>query len=138
MGLTVNDLIATNPNKKHKKIAIKKLLQNKVLFMLILVALVWLVATTCFALFTIFNVSSRHWLVFMYAVPASFIVCVICLAVYKYKLLQMVFASLFIWTAFVSLCVTLNFTKIWLLLVIAVPLQILFVLVYFFRRKKNW
>lgn len=133
--ISINDLI-TSVNKK-RKLAFKKILKNKVLAMMIWVACIWLIATTCFVFFSIFNVFSRNWLVFILAIPISCIVCTICCICWRQKLLQMIFASLFIWSALVTVCISFYFYDIWLSLVIAIPLQIIFILVYFFRRKKK-
>lgn len=142
-GITLNDLAGYN-NKKGKFIpSLKKLLQNKILVMLLSVALVWLIATIVFVSFKLANFNTNNaWLVFIYALPVSFIVSIIFTAIFFRKmkyftLLLGIFESLFIWTLAFSVCLSINFSDIWLILVIAIPTQVLIVLWNIFKKRKD-
>lgn len=142
-GITLNDLAGYN-NKKGKFIpSLKKLLQNKILVMLLSVALVWLIATIVFVSFKLANFYTNNaWLVFIYALPVSFIVSIIFTAIFfrkmKYFTLVLgIFESLFIWTLAFSVCLSINFSDIWLILVIAIPTQVLIVLWNIFKKRKD-
>lgn len=141
-GVTLNDLAGYQTTKKKPSQPLKKLLQNKILVTLISVGLVWLVATVIFVFFKIFNVLPNYaWLSFIYALPVSFIVCIVLTAVFfrHYRHCHLVlglFESLLVWTTVLSICLSLNFSNIWLLLIIAIPMQALIVLWNIIKKKK--
>lgn len=141
-GITLNDLAGYNTKKKKIMPSLKKLLQNKILVTLISVGLVWLVATIAFVSFRLFNFASDYaWLAFIYALPVSFIVCIVFTAVFFRKqkfahLFLAIFESLFVWTLTLSICLSINFSDIWLILIIAIPMQVLIILWNLFKKKK--
>lgn len=142
-GITLNDLAGYNAKKKKIMPSLKKLLQNKILVTLISVGLVWLVATIVFVVFKLLNIASGNaWLSFIYALPVSFIVCIVFTVVFFRKqkfahLFLAIFESLFVWTLTLSICLSINFSDIWLILIIAIPVQVLIILWNLFKKKKN-
>ena len=142
-GITLNDLAGYNAKKKKIMPSLKKLLQNKILVTLISVGLVWLVATIVFVVFKLLNIASGNaWLSFIYALPVSFIVCIVFTVVFFIKqkfshLFLAIFESLFVWTLTLSICLSINFSDIWLILIIAIPVQVLIILWNLFKKKKN-
>ena len=141
-GVTLNDLAGYNQKKSNFIPSLKKLLQNKILVMLLSVGLVWLIATIVFVALKLANVfPSNVWLAFIYAMPISFIVCIVFSAVFfrHQKCMQIllgVFESLLVWTLALSVCLSINFTEIWLILIIAVPMQVLIILWNIFKKRK--
>ena len=131
-------------NTKKKKLipSLKKLMQNKILVMLISVGLVWLIATIVFVTLKLLNIGQDYvWLAFIYALPASFIVCIIFSAIFfrKQKLSALIlslFESLLIWTLALSICLSFQLKDIWLILIIAIPMQVLIVLWNIFKKRK--
>lgn len=137
-GITVNDLLGQSTQKKKRSLSFKKLLKNKILVMLLSVGLVWLVATVVFVFLIMFNALTDYaWLAFIYAMPISFILCMIFTGRWKLKIPLMVFESLFVWTLALSICLTINYSNIWLLLIIGFPLQALIVFWFFYQKQKN-
>lgn len=142
-GITLNDLAGYN-NKKNKIIpSLKKLLQNKILAILFSVGIVWLFATIVFVVLNLANVLVEYaWLSFIYALPISGIVCIVLTSIFfknckHFTLLQGLFETLFVWTLALSICLSIKtMQNIWLLLIIAVPLQILIVIWSIFKKKK--
>lgn len=136
-GITVNDLIGQTSHKK-KLLSLKKLLKNKVLIMLLSVALVWLVATVAYVFLTMFDILTNYtWLAFIYALPISFIVCMIFTGRWKLTILLTIFESLFVWTLALSVCLSVNYNNIWLLFIIGFPLQIMIILWFFLQKRKR-
>ena len=136
-GITVNDLIGQTSHKK-KLLSLKKLLKNKVLIMLLSVALVWLVATVAYVFLTMFDILTNYtWLAFIYALPISFIVCMIFTGRWKLTIPLTVFESLFVWTLALSVCLSVNYNNIWLLFIIGFPLQIMIILWFFLQKRKR-
>ncbi len=135
--ITVNDLLSYKDIKK-KKVDIKKLLHNKIFVLTLSVGLVWLVMTVFFALALVFNILPNHsWLLFVYAVPIGFIICVVFFALWKYRLLLTVSESLLVWTLVLSLCLSVPYGRIWYLFLISIPLQILIIIWNIMKWKKH-
>lgn len=138
-GITVNDLIGQT-NKKNKLHNLQKFLRNKIFIMLLSTGLVFLVATIAFVFLSMFEVLQGYvWLSFIYALPISCLICIIFTARWKQKLALSIFESIFVWTFSLSICLSFNFafSKIWQLLIIAVPLQILIILWNWFTTRKK-
>ena len=141
-GITLNDLAGYNTKKKKLIPSLKKLMQNKILVMLISVGLVWLIATIVFVTLKLLNIGQDYvWLAFIYALPTSFIVCIIFSAIFfrKQKLSALIlslFESLLIWTLALSICLSFQLKDIWLILIIAIPMQVLIVLWNIFKKRK--
>lgn len=135
--ITVNDLVGYKDVKK-KRIDLKKLIQNKKLKIFLSVCLVWLFATIIFVSLQLLNVlNSYSWLAFIYAIPISSIIEIIFYTKWK-KLVQLTVAeSILIWSTVLSICLTINYNKIWLMLIIAIPLQILILLWNRYLYKKR-
>ena len=135
--ITVNDLIGQTSHKK-KLLSLRKLLKNKILIILLSVGLVWLIASVAYVFLTMFNVLPNYtWLSFIYAIPISFIVCIVFTGRWKMTTLLTIFESLFVWTLALSICLSITYNNIWLLFIIGLPLQGLIVLWYFYQKRKR-
>lgn len=138
-GITVNDLIGYKDTRK-KKIDLKKIVQNKKLLLSLSVGLVWLVATVIFVFMQLLNLLNNYnWLVFVYAISASSIVSIIFFIKWKKTILLTISESILIWSIALSICLSVMYSKIWLILMILIPLQILTILWnwFWYKRKNN-
>lgn len=132
--ITLNDIVSATPQKAIKKRLPK---QRHLLISLISGGVVWLIATIVFVCLSLILPSIENaWLCFVIAVPVSAIVLFIFACIWGKPLIQLLLLSIFIWTAFVSVCIPFG-QNIWLLLCIAIPLQILAILGYILLRLKN-
>lgn len=136
-GITVNDLIGYKDVKK-KKIDLKQLMRNKKFILFLSIGLVWLVATIAYVFLQMLNIlPDYNWLAFIYALPISSIIAIVFFSKWK-KLLSLTIAeSTLIWSLALSFCLSINYSKIWLILIIAVPLQILTILWNWMQIRKN-
>ena len=129
--ITVQDLLR---QKKVPKAATRHLIVN-----LLSVGLVWLVMTTLFCLAKILNVLSPWaWLVFIYGIPITGIVCQIFSALWWGRIAQVISCSLILWGIGLSLVLSLQIEGVFLLFVICAVLEVLLILFYllkYFRRK---
>ena len=135
--ITVNDLIGYS-SKKKKLQFLRNFLRNKIFILLISIVSVFLVATVAFVFLSMFNIFEGHaYLSFIYALPISSIICIAFTAKWKQKIALTVFESLFVWTLALSVCLSVNiaFSGIWMLLIIAIPLQVLIILCNWFTKK---
>jgi len=147
-GITVNELVCETavvpvPKKNSK--------WKNLLIMLLSSGIVWLVATTVFVLLNlIFPGKGEWWMAFLYAVPVNAIVITALTAVWKYKLTNFGAVTVIIWSALACVYVTSlvimdklgqsDYTRLWLIFLLGVPLQALEILWCFFRtlfKNKN-
>lgn len=145
-GISVNDfLIESNKNvsvldenKQEKK---NKVMNRKqVLITLLSVSLVWLVATVAFGIMVNFSVIQPYaWRCFIVAVPISFIVSLVFTSAWCTNLANCIVVSFLIWTAALAIYICVEVPNIWLIFIVAIPLQIMDVLWFVFRKiNKNF
>ena len=142
-GITVDDFY----REEHKQITNQgRSLRKQVYFKLLSIGIGWLVTLiTFFLLNTLFkelhaNVRFQTWLVFVYGALVSGIILLVWDFIYHHRFLKMIDTSIIIWTATLSLYLTflvIMDLNLYLIFVVAVPLQILEIIWYLFRRKKN-
>ena len=138
-GITVDDFYAT----EHKKITVKQSQKRKQIYIRLLsLGICWLVVVlTFFLLNTLLPKDAKFqtWLTFIYGTLASSIIWLVWEFIYHNRFYRMIAASLVIWTAALSLYLTflLLIDNYPLIFVVATPLQILEILWYLFRRKKD-
>ncbi len=132
-GITINDL--TSEHKSYKLSSLLK--RNKILIPIISAGLVWLVATILFVSLLIFvPQATKEWLCFIYAIPLSSIVLLIFSWIWGKRWMRLVFESIITWTTILCICLTVQ-KNVWYLMLIGIPVQILAILWYFMRRKKD-
>ena len=136
-GITVNDLLGEKDTKR-KRIDLKKLVRNKHFILNMSISLVWLIATIIFVSLQIFNlINDFSWLIFIYALPVSSIIAIVFFAKWKKLLALAIAESLLIWSVALSFCLSIRYEKIWLILIIAIPLQLLTILWNWYLAKKR-
>lgn len=132
-GITINDL--TSEHKSYKLSSLLK--RNKILIPIISAGLVWLVATIIFVSLLIFAPQvPKKWLCFIYAIPLSSIVLFIFSWIWGKRWMRLIFESLITWTSLLCICLSVQ-KNVWYLMLIGIPVQILAILWYFMRRKKD-
>ena len=138
-GISVDDFYAT----EHKKIAVKQSQRRKQIYIRLLsLGVCWLVTVAAFFLLSTLlpkDVKFQTWLTFIYGALASAIILLVWEFIYHNRLNRMIAASLVIWIGALSLYLTflLLIDNYPLIFVVAAPLQVLEILWYLFRRKKN-
>jgi|SRR5690554_1308116 len=118
-GITLNDLVSPKKVKPAKK-------KNKILITLIAVGLVWLVATVAFVFLNIlFPEIKKEYLTFIYAIPISMVVLLVFSNIWGNKIHVFIALSILYWSIALSISLSLSHEKIWLIFIIAIPLQII-------------
>lgn len=117
-----------NQNSKKVKEKRPKMFPTKIVVTLLAVCAVWVVATSvfvCLKLFTHIN----YPICFLWALPASFIVCVVFNSIWgHYRYLFPVLSAL-LWTLIVCIHIqVLPYTNIWPIYILGIPLQIAIIL----------
>ena len=140
-GITVDDFYL----EEHKKIVVKQSQKRKQVYIRLLsIGVAWLVTVlTFFLLNTLLNddVPFKTWLVFIYGTLLSSIVWLVWEFIYHKKLLRMFATSCVIWTATLSIFLTflliLPIENFYYIFVVAAVLQVLEIIWFLYRRKKN-
>ena len=138
-GITVDDFYAT----EHKKITVKQSQKRKQIYIRLLsLGICWLVVVLTFFLLNVLlpkDAKFQTWLTFVYGTLASSIIWLVWEFIYHNRFYRMIATSLVIWTAALSLYLTflLLIDNYPLIFVVAAPLQVLEILWYLFRRKKD-
>ena len=138
-GVTVDDLI-----REHKigEAVVPKSTKrrNRLITTLCSIGLCWLIAVVSYVLLGIFGEDLGYkWLAFVFAVPASSIVLLVFSSIWHWKWTRIISISVLIWTSIACIYFVAEAFgaggRIWLLFLIGIPLQLL-ALFYFVWRKK--
>lgn len=123
--------------KEIKKIKPKTNSAMKHLLITIMsVGIVWLVATIAFAFIGMIISNIKHvWLVYVMAVPISFIVLIVFSCLWGRTWHKIASISGLIWSLSLTIYLMTSFVNNWLLFLIPVPIQVLVVLWFLFRKK---
>lgn len=131
-GITISDLLSDK-----KRLAKPKHRMSKLLISMIAFTGVWFVATSCFVLLGIFAPTlPKIWLSFIYAIPVSLLVLIIFSQMWGNRFLQFLNVSLLAWSIPLSIFLSFDYVKLWLLFIAIIPLQILTILWYILKIQK--
>lgn len=134
-GVSLDDLV-----KKHEKETVmpkKTKWIQRMVTLVCSVGLCWLVAVVFFVFLGILGPNLKGiWLAFVYAVPASSVVILVFSSIWRWKWVRILSISVLVWSLLACIYLTayLCGQNIWLIFIIGVPLQIL-ALFYFVWRK---
>lgn len=146
-GITVNDLVMPRDARPQpeesapaeepaKEEAPKRSLRTRILVPILSIGLVWLVAMIVFFfLKVLYPDFALGGLIFLYAIPANFIVATVFACIWWNHLLRFICVSGIIWSVALSLHLSIAVPYIWLIYAVAGILQILTVL-WFIQFKK--
>ena len=141
-GVTVDDLIREH---SPREVVLPKStkMRNRLITVICSTGLCWLVAVVVYVILGIFGRELKNiWLPFVFAVPASSIVVLVFSCVWHWKWIRIISISVLIWT--VITCIYLvSFTagagrEIWLLFLIGIPLQILALFFFVWRKRAHF
>ena len=137
-GVTLNDLVSENKPKLPRK---QPYLTNRIMIPLLSVGLTFLVASIVFFVLQLLGAwDGKSWLVFVYAIPVSFIVLIVFTELWWNMLLRFIATSGIGWA--IAICIKLTFPLIKELNYIFLPVAILQLLAIFwfvmrYRKQKR-
>lgn len=100
------------------------------------VGIVWLVATIAFAFIgMIIPDINNVWLAYVIAVPVSFIVLIVFSCIWGRTWHKIASITGLIWTLSLTIYLMTSFVNNWLLFLIPIPIQVLVILWFIFRKK---
>lgn len=131
---TVDDLISASPRPSTLQ---PRPRINKIVLTLLSVGLVWLIATLAFAILHWTDTRFPAWHCFIYALPTTGVVLIVFSALWsKRKHLLAIANSFFVWSAALTVFLTILQSEGWLIFIVAIPLQALIILGPFIKNKK--
>ncbi|MBQ2713544.1 MAG: helix-turn-helix domain-containing protein [Clostridia bacterium] len=119
----------------HVPKVLKKPQKNKMVITLLSLSLVWLVALAVFTLFMVaFKINL--WTIFIWAVPACFVVTTVFACLWSpRRRFKYISISLLIWTMVTAIYIQFFTDNLWMLYIVAIPLQIAVVLWAFLTER---
>lgn len=135
-GVTLNDLTGNESPKLPRK---GPHLTNKIIIPMLSIGLVFLVASVAFFVLRVINVWDKSWLLFIYAIPAAFIVALVFSELWWNLFSRFVATSGLIWSVVVCLRLSFAIDDMNFIFITAAILQVLTVLwfVMRYRAKKR-
>lgn len=133
-NVTIDELV-TKHEKKPIKPRTKGISQRTMIF-LISFAFVWFLATTIYTVLALYNVKDA-WLNFVAAIPISFLVALILSAFWYPYYITAIFSSICLWTtvlAITQFSAYIGKIDMWLLYIIAIPLQLIIIFGFVLKR----
>lgn len=127
-GIKLDDLLSTDKKKREKlvKTSAQKARMIRAFVPAISCLFVWFLATLVYILPAIIIPEvTKTWLIFIYALVINCILFVVFSCIWGKNLSRSLSISALIWTLLVAICLTINTEKIWLLLIVGVPLEII-------------
>lgn len=134
-GVTLNDLVSENTPRLPRK---KPYLTNRIIIPILSVGLSFLVASVIFFILRLCNVwDEKSWLLFVYAVPVSFISLTVFTELWWNLLLRFLATSGIGWS--IAICIKLTFpiSEINYLFIPVAILQVLSILWFVMRYRKK-
>jgi len=138
-NVTVDFMLTEHSEKeivvKPKKVDLKK---RRNMISLLCSALVWFVATIVLVALLLIPVEIPHLgLVYIWAIPVTCIVQIVFSCLWYSKFRIALVTSVFIWSTFMAICLSVTYYRIWVLLLIAVPLQVIVILWFTYMHIKE-
>ena len=127
-----------SPSEKQEYILQKKGdFRKKVLITLLLLMIVWMIATIAFV-YTSIGMNQGYWQSFIWAVPAS---CLLVLGVnrrlFRSSTLSLVCESIGIWSLLASFYFSFSIWSLWPIFLLGIPLQAAHGMWYFMNKSKK-
>ena len=136
-GVSLDDLVREQPEKVIMPKRAR--LVRRLIVLACSVGLCWLVAVVGFVLCGIFAPDFTYgWVTFLYAVPATAIVVLVFSCIWHYKWVRIISISVLVWSLLACIYITFLKWNIWLIFLIGVPLQILALFFFVWRKKAHF
>lgn len=130
-GVTVDYLISDNKSnnayikQQSKNDAVKN--RNKIVITLLATSVVWIIATIVYAQLKIWA-DINAWIVYIWSLPASFIVLIVFNAIWRKKRFSIILTSALVWSLLLSFYLQFLQYNIWVAFLIGVPMQVSIIL----------
>lgn len=131
-----DDVLAINTQEKLKTKS-RTFNKKQLLITLLSASLVWVVAIVVFGLLRVFSIYQDHaWKCFILAIPICSIVVLVFSSIWCTNLLNAMMVTILIWTTAVACYICIPVHEMWIIFILAIPVQILDLL-WFTLKKVN-
>ena len=139
--VTVNDLIGDNTAEQAQAYQTRTAGLH-VLIMLLSSGIVWLIATCVFVALQLLKPGHEWWMIFVYSLAVNAVLLLIYASVWKYRMFNFVCVTALIWSVLACMYLTArivsvhlgnDYSALWLIFILGIPLQVLEGLWVFFR-----
>ncbi len=136
-NISIEDLLSEGEPKAKTPVTFKSFVkQRRFMVGVMSIGSIWVLATIIFVLVKMFSPSTAGvWLAYIYAIPASFALAFIYCELWWTNLYRCISLSGLFWTTALVLYLTLNMSNAWLLFLIPIPLQVLTIIWFYYRKK---
>lgn len=137
-NVKVDDILDPNFNpERHSTNKVRK--YSTIIISLLGIACVWLIAVIAFVITNVIYKTSTHaWMLFIFAIPASFILAIIFNAIWGPRLMTYVLISGLTWSILLSIFLAFLMyanINVWMCFLIGAPIQVMIILVTKIRKK---
>ncbi len=122
------DYLLEETHEKEPPCTTKTVKRNRLIISALAVVTVWLVATLAFVVLHEVGIQNKVWLMFIYAVPVSLIVCLVFNSIWGKVKFNFLIISLLVWTTILSVYLSFLSLNLWLIFIIGIPAQIIVLL----------
>lgn len=128
-GITMNDLTNENfvPGQTIKPESNTAQNTNKIIITLLAVTLVWIIATIAFIYGQLYT-DSANWIVFIWAIPISFVVGIVLNSIWGKRKINFILISFLVWTLLASIYLHMLEYNLWVVFFLGIPSQIAIIL----------
>lgn len=135
-NVSVDDILCKKEDKKRIPFSLKQAFKNRhFLINCLACGLVWLIACIVFVVLSLTTLKSHAYLAFLYALPISSLTNFILTTIWSRKWVSGIFATIFLWTGFLAVYLTVTLKDFWVIFIVAIPIQIMIVLWYFLIKE---
>lgn len=135
-GISLDEL-TQKPKGKVKSNTMSGFVHKKIIIPLLSALLVWVIATILFSLSVFKGVLEFPHIIFIYALPLTFIVLFVFTMIWSKPLVRFWMVSGIIWTIALSLFFTFNVDNRYLFFIVAAPCQLIAILWLIMRSPKR-
>ena len=138
--VTVDYLLSENHEDETQlpKVSKRIIRRNRFVITMLATAMVWLLATIAFVVAGLITDSfDQVWLSYIIAIPVSSIVLLVFNSIWGKAKFNFLIISVLLWSTLLTLCLCINFEKIWFLFVIGIPAQVMILLTVGFKKRRK-
>lgn len=139
-NVSVDDILCKKEDKKRIPFSLKQAFKNRhFLINCLSCGLVWLVGCIIFVILSLTSLKNYAYLAFLYALPIGALTNFILTSIWSRKWVSGIFATIFLWTGFLAVFLTVNLVAtlkdFWVIFIVAIPIQIMIILWYFLIKE---
>lgn len=134
-NVSLTSLFEENLNIEEAEKLTKKQRGNQAAIILLSISFVWLLATVLYVCADLI-LNKSVWEIFVYAVPATFLIAFIFSTFWGTRIWKYIFISALVWSALLSIYLSLIKYNVWIIFILGAPIQVVLLLWGTVRRRR--